>query len=177
MLPHISRFRVNQDSTLSASQESGCFEFCIHPDPTLPTPRRGSFQYDLASSKFPKQWKDWSKFQDWLQQEQRQHFSTILGKCCEEHDHTIGNANLRFTRISKDTCEHIAGLLCLKVAPDHVVHHYLAYNNDLVFDDESSVASVGYWSKFIQLHDIRQIEKEIEAEAVRLHPDNSISTL
>ncbi|KAJ7198247.1 hypothetical protein GGX14DRAFT_331781, partial [Mycena pura] len=133
----------------------------------------GSFQYDLASSTFPKQWKDW------LQQEQRQHcielrlvkttkgtsdyerkcrfvcsragtggvkqytrqcperqqkmaskrtdclcfllvkqypgISTIMGKYCEDHDHTIGNANLRFTRISKDTREHIAGILRLKV--------------------------------------------------------------
>ncbi|KAJ7900500.1 hypothetical protein B0H13DRAFT_1622405 [Mycena leptocephala] len=47
--------------------------------------------------------------------------STILGNYRDEHNHALGNANLPFTQISKETREYIAGLLRLKVAPEHIV--------------------------------------------------------
>ncbi|KAJ7270576.1 hypothetical protein C8J57DRAFT_1065834 [Mycena rebaudengoi] len=45
---------------------------------------------------------------------------TILGAYSEEHNHPLGNANLRFTQIPEETREYIAGLLRLKVAPEHI---------------------------------------------------------
>jgi hypothetical protein len=48
-------------------------------------------------------------------------WTTMLGDYSNEHNHTLGNGNLAFTRIPKKTREHIAGLLRLKVAPDHIV--------------------------------------------------------
>ncbi|KAJ6575589.1 hypothetical protein DFH09DRAFT_865509, partial [Mycena vulgaris] len=39
---------------------------------------------------------------------------TILGNYAQEHNHALGNANLPFMQISKDTREYIAGLLRLK---------------------------------------------------------------
>jgi hypothetical protein len=47
--------------------------------------------------------------------------STILGNYRDEHNHALGNANLPFTQISKETREYIAGLLRLKVTPEHIV--------------------------------------------------------
>ncbi|KAK6996230.1 hypothetical protein R3P38DRAFT_2566036, partial [Favolaschia claudopus] len=47
--------------------------------------------------------------------------STVLGNYTDEHNHDLGNQNLRFTRISKETREYIAGLLRLKVSPNHIV--------------------------------------------------------
>ncbi|KAJ7927048.1 hypothetical protein B0H13DRAFT_1535982, partial [Mycena leptocephala] len=38
----------------------------------------------------------------------------VLGAYNNDHNHELGNANLRFVRIPKDTREHIAGLLRLK---------------------------------------------------------------
>jgi hypothetical protein len=37
----------------------------------------------------------------------------VLGAYNNDHNHELGNANLRFVRIPKDTREHIAGLLRL----------------------------------------------------------------
>ncbi|KAK7055935.1 hypothetical protein R3P38DRAFT_3170599 [Favolaschia claudopus] len=47
--------------------------------------------------------------------------SVILGDYLDEHDHPLGNANLPFTQIPRETREYIAGLLRLKVDPDHIV--------------------------------------------------------
>jgi hypothetical protein len=46
---------------------------------------------------------------------------TVLGDYCRDHDHPLGNANLPFTQIPRETREHIAGLLRLKVEPDAIV--------------------------------------------------------
>lgn len=55
--------------------------------------------------------------------------STVLGDYVTTHNHPLGNANLRFTRIPKETREYIAGLLRLGVTPDRIVrasplHHF-----------------------------------------------------
>lgn len=52
--------------------------------------------------------------------------------------------------------------------------HGNVYDDDNLFDEEESVAAR---TEFIQLCDIRSIEKEIEAETVRLHPDDGQSTI
>ena len=46
---------------------------------------------------------------------------TVLGKYNESHNHEIGNANLRLTRILKETRELIAGLLRSGVTSDNIV--------------------------------------------------------
>lgn len=46
---------------------------------------------------------------------------TVLGQYEKNHNHDIGNPNLRFTRISKDTRELIAGMLRSGVAPESIV--------------------------------------------------------
>ncbi|KAJ6555866.1 hypothetical protein B0H19DRAFT_947528, partial [Mycena capillaripes] len=100
---------------------------------------------------------------------------TVLGNYAEEHNHPLGNANLRYTQISKETREYIAGLLRLKVSPSHILQlvHQGVYNQDDAFDNDDD--SPAARNEFIQLQDIRRIEKGIEAEAVRLHPDDGQS--
>ncbi|KAJ6475881.1 hypothetical protein DFH09DRAFT_849576, partial [Mycena vulgaris] len=111
----------------------------------------------------------------------------VLGSYSDKHDHPLGNANLPYTQIPKDTKEYIAGLLRLKVSPDHIVsntyllhttlilllqlklRHHGVYDSDNLFDSEASTAAR---TEFIELRDIRRIEKQIEAEAVRQHPDD-----
>ncbi|KAJ7778139.1 hypothetical protein B0H16DRAFT_1270524, partial [Mycena metata] len=41
--------------------------------------------------------------------------ATVLGNYKDQHNHELGNANLRFMSISKETREYIAGLLRMKV--------------------------------------------------------------
>ncbi|KAJ7161195.1 hypothetical protein C8R46DRAFT_1285283, partial [Mycena filopes] len=106
--------------------------------------------------------------------------STVLGSYKDDHNHALGNANLRFTSISKDTREYIAGLLRLKVAPEHIVRvllHRGVYDDDDLFEHDFDGSSVANRAEFIQLRDVRRIQKEIEAETVRLHPDDGFSTL
>jgi hypothetical protein len=50
----------------------------------------------------------------------------VLGGYSDAHDHPIGNANLPYVQIPKDTREYIAGLLRLKITPDHIVS-FLSY--------------------------------------------------
>jgi hypothetical protein len=54
------------------------------------------------------------------------------------------------------------------------VHGGVYHQNDLFEDDENTVTRR---SDFIQLQDIRRIEKAIEAETVRLHLDDGQSVL
>ncbi|KAF7371682.1 hypothetical protein MVEN_00024400 [Mycena venus] len=182
------------------------FTFRIHPDPTPPPVPRGSFEYDLKSLKYPHKWDSWASFTTWHMQEQRKNgielrrvktykdtlfqqkpgtydekirfFSTVLGNYTVEHNHPVGNENLRFTRISHETREYIAGLLRLKVSPNFILQllHGGVYHNDSGFEDDENGA-VASRNDFIQLRDIRRIEKAIEAESVRLDPDDGQSTL
>lgn len=45
----------------------------------------------------------------------------VLGIYHSEHNHPLGNQNLRFTRISNDTREWIAGMVRMRVQSDHIV--------------------------------------------------------
>ncbi|KAJ6496886.1 hypothetical protein DFH09DRAFT_854266, partial [Mycena vulgaris] len=103
----------------------------------------------------------------------------VLGKYPDAHDHPLGNANLPFTQIPSDTREYIAGLLRLKVSPEHVLKivHRGVYEGDDIFQQDLDNNFVAARTEFIELRDIRRIEKEIEAETVRLHPDDGQSTL
>ncbi|KAJ7605973.1 hypothetical protein DFH06DRAFT_1019876, partial [Mycena polygramma] len=219
-------------------------DFRIHPDPTPAKATRGSFEYDLGTGKYQKQWTDWAEFLLWRSQEERDKSielrlvntyqgaagvyerqcryvcsragtggvktytklnpawihklpskrtdcpccllvkqypgtSTVLGNYSEDHNHAIGNENLRFTQIPRETKEYIAGLLRLKVSPDHILQliHHGVYNNDDDFERDFDDTFVASRNEFIQLKDIRRIEKEIEAETVRLSPDDGLSTL
>lgn len=178
--PHLAPASEFQP-TLSAS---GFHTFRAYT-PIPSTPPAGSFQSDIASSKYQNRWESWTEFQEWLAEEQRTQgielrlvntyagmpeferqlrfvcsrggtggvkpytkrhpdwnrkieskltdcncrllvkqypgLPTVLGNYRAEHDHALGNANLPFTQIPKDTREYIAGLLRLKVSPDHIV--------------------------------------------------------
>ncbi|KAJ7241759.1 hypothetical protein C8J57DRAFT_1084823 [Mycena rebaudengoi] len=105
--------------------------------------------------------------------------STILGNYTSTHNHDLGNANLPFTQIPKNAREHIAALLRMKVAPDHILKmlHRGVYDQDTLFECDLNADSVAARTEFIELRDIRRIEKDIEAEAVRLHPDDGQSIL
>ncbi|KAJ7340844.1 hypothetical protein DFH08DRAFT_619576, partial [Mycena albidolilacea] len=105
--------------------------------------------------------------------------STVLGNYKDEHNHALGNENLRFTQISKEAREYIAGLLRLKVSPNHILQliHNGVYNQDDFFGCDQDGKTSAARNDFIQLWDIRRIEKAIEAESVRLHPDDGQSTL
>jgi hypothetical protein len=49
--------------------------------------------------------------------------TTMLGSYHDTHNHPILKANLPFTCILKETREYIAGLVRLKVAPDHIIRY------------------------------------------------------
>ncbi|KAJ7470045.1 hypothetical protein B0H11DRAFT_1634302, partial [Mycena galericulata] len=102
--------------------------------------------------------------------------STVLGDYRDEHDHALGNANLRFTQIPKETREYIATLLRMKLEPDHIVR-LCVYDNDDLFDQDLDSNVVAARTEFIQLRDVRRIQKDIQAENIRLDPDDGISTL
>ncbi|KAJ7110912.1 hypothetical protein C8R44DRAFT_533129, partial [Mycena epipterygia] len=142
---------------------------------------RGSLAYDIASRKYQTRWETWPEFETWLKTEQHDNaielLSTVLGNYSAGHNHPIGNANLRFTQIPKDTREYIAGLLRLKVMPEHILHliHQGVYDADDLFENDLTGGPVAHRAEFIQLRDIRRIEKDIEAETVRLHPDDGLS--
>lgn len=55
--------------------------------------------------------------------------------------------------------------------------HRGVYDADGTFDDDLEGTSVASRTEFIQLRDIRRIEKDIQAETVRLDPDDGLSTL
>ncbi|KAJ7712892.1 hypothetical protein B0H16DRAFT_1211608, partial [Mycena metata] len=154
------------------------FTFQAYPNPTPPVPPAGSYKHDLASGSYPLQWANWDDFHNWRTAEECAQCypgaSLILGNYHSEHNHPIGNPNLRFTQISKETKEYIAGLLRLKVAPDHILHllHHGVYNHNDLFEHDQDGSSAAARNKFIQLRDIQRIEKNIEAESVRLHPDD-----
>ncbi|KAF7372423.1 SWIM-type domain-containing protein [Mycena venus] len=105
--------------------------------------------------------------------------STVLGNYSDVHNHDLGNANLPFTQIPKATREYIAGLLRMKVAPEHILKmlHRGVYDHDELFTQDLDANYVASRMEFIELRDIRRIEKEIEAEAIRLHPDDGQSTI
>ncbi|KAJ7589141.1 hypothetical protein C8J56DRAFT_1164058 [Mycena floridula] len=57
----------------------------------------------------------------------------VLGKYVDQHDHPLGNDNVRFTRISKETREYIASLLRMHIEPAHIlklVHQGCYHNTD-----------------------------------------------
>ena len=200
MQSRLGRFRVNplsQDSVqysgpLSTPPVEIEFRIQDEPQPTEDPklkPVVGSFEYDLASSKYQHRWDDWTKFQEWLSQEQQQQCielhlvntyrrmpayerkcryvcsragtggvkayrrrqpewkhkleakrtgceccllvkeypgtSTVLGNYFNVHNHPTGNENLRYMQIPKETKEYIAGLLRLKVSPEHIVSDHV----------------------------------------------------
>ncbi|KAF8956365.1 hypothetical protein BDZ97DRAFT_1645306, partial [Flammula alnicola] len=96
----------------------------------------------------------------------------ILGIYDLEHNHPLGNENLRFTRISPSTRDWIAGMVRMKVKTDHILA-MLHRGTGSSF----SLDGVGHASRndFLVKSDIRRIEKEIEAEDVRLDPDDGKS--
>jgi hypothetical protein len=51
------------------------------------------------------------------------------------------------------------------------------YDRDDLFEQDLDGSSIANHTEFITLWEIRQIKKDIEAENVRLHPDDSQSTL
>jgi hypothetical protein len=55
--------------------------------------------------------------------------------------------------------------------------HRGVYDQDTLFECDLNADSVAARTEFIELRDIRRIEKDIEAEAVRLHPDDGQSIL
>lgn len=60
--------------------------------------------------------------------------STVLGMYNSEHNHDLGSANAKFTRLSKDTRRKIENLLRLGVQPKHVVrspHIYVPFTQIL----------------------------------------------
>jgi hypothetical protein len=58
----------------------------------------------------------------------------------------------------------------------HLLHRGI-YDEDNLFENDIQPDSVANRSEFIQLSDIRRIEKDIEAESIRFHPDDGQSTL
>ncbi|KAJ7214849.1 hypothetical protein GGX14DRAFT_392114 [Mycena pura] len=66
------------------------------------------------------------------------------------------------TQIPKETKEYIAGLLRLKVSPEHILKlvHRGVYDSDDIFEQDLDDASVAARTEFIQLRDIRALRKD-----------------
>ncbi|KAJ7872655.1 hypothetical protein B0H14DRAFT_2570159 [Mycena olivaceomarginata] len=86
--------------------------------------------------------------------------ATVLENYTNEHNHPLGNENLRFNQIPKETREYIAGLLQLHVSPEFILQliHGGVYSNDDTFDNDQD-GTVASRNDFIQLQDIRHIQQ------------------
>ncbi|KAJ7572765.1 hypothetical protein C8J56DRAFT_806601, partial [Mycena floridula] len=111
----------------------------------------------------------------------------VLGFYTKQHDHATGKANAPYIRVSNDDRVRIAGMLRMGISPQRVVRaSFILFtleemqrgihkesNLDHLRDDNRKSTR----SEFITMADIRRIQKGIEAEDIRMHTKDSLSTL
>ncbi|KAJ7589534.1 hypothetical protein C8J56DRAFT_784895, partial [Mycena floridula] len=97
----------------------------------------------------------------------------ILAFYNDVHDHAIGNANLMYTRIRPDDRLRIVEMLRMGIEPKRVLReiqgdvHAEKNLKNLQNPDRTS-----HHRKHITMADIHRILKNIDAETIRLHPDD-----
>ncbi|KAI0037342.1 hypothetical protein FA95DRAFT_1507072, partial [Auriscalpium vulgare] len=91
---------------------------------------------------------------------------TVRGMYCKDHSHATGSENVKFTHLSKATRDHIAEMLRMQIKPDQILHS---------LQGRDFTANSAIRDEFVTLADIRRIQKGIQAENIRLHPDDGMS--
>ncbi|KAJ7064145.1 hypothetical protein C8F01DRAFT_969718, partial [Mycena amicta] len=100
--------------------------------------------------------------------------SQVLGWWKRSHNHDVGTTNLPFTRISKDIRELIAGHVRNGLSTDMILKKL----HDGTYSPFVGVATPNTVRKdFIQASDINLIKKRVEAEQIRKHRDDGVSTM
>ncbi|KAF8149018.1 hypothetical protein BJ912DRAFT_831475, partial [Pholiota molesta] len=99
---------------------------------------------------------------------------TVLGIYKDEHDHPIGNKNLRYTRLSNETREWIASMVRTGVQADCILK---ILHSDHLEQRSSSPSEVptAHRNDYATLADVRRIEKLIEAEGIWFDKDDGAS--
>ncbi|TDL18073.1 hypothetical protein BD410DRAFT_681469, partial [Rickenella mellea] len=101
--------------------------------------------------------------------------AVILGSYVEKHSHPIGAENLKYIHVSEETRDWIAGELRNHVEPQHILktlHGNIHSDGSILPEDY-----VPHRNDFITLREIRQIQKDIEAETVRLSREDGVSCI
>ncbi|KAE9406646.1 hypothetical protein BT96DRAFT_742295, partial [Gymnopus androsaceus JB14] len=132
-----------------------------------PTP--GTFEADINDSHFNMRWASLDEFEAW-----RTYFHTniVLGSYQATHNHAIGYENLRFTRISLESCELIAGDVQNGVSTDDIIKklHANAYS-----EFNESLQQPVSRDSFITVRNVHRIKRAINAETITLASDDGQS--
>ncbi|KLO08395.1 hypothetical protein SCHPADRAFT_809742, partial [Schizopora paradoxa] len=103
----------------------------------------------------------------------------VLGAYVDSHSHELGNANLKFTRISAHAREQIAFFLRIGVEPRKIVRsfsHGLYKSETAATSAENDINSRKYTrDSMVTMSDILEIKRKLDAEKVRFHPDDAES--
>ncbi|KAI0040579.1 hypothetical protein FA95DRAFT_1502627 [Auriscalpium vulgare] len=94
------------------------------------------------------------------------HTGVICGRYQREHNHPVGAKNLTFTHLSNHARVTIADMLRRKIRPDDIVRYL---QGDLGMQRTMR-------DQFVTIKDVHRIEVQIEAELVRFHPEDGVST-
>ena len=104
--------------------------------------------------------------------------ATVLGLYQDTHLHPVGNENVKFTRLSKETHKEIEHLLRLGVDPAKVLEQIMGGK---VTEDDLDSIRAGTTStsrnQFATRADVRRIQKTIEEELIRLAAQDGASVL
>ncbi|PPR02766.1 hypothetical protein CVT24_002240 [Panaeolus cyanescens] len=94
------------------------------------------------------------------------------------HNHPLGNSNARFTAISQDTRHKIEAMLRLGLDPDAVLEsiHGNLYD-EINFEVARSQGRKSVRDDFVNIKDVRRIQKILEQKNVRLAPTDGPSVL
>lgn len=104
------------------------------------------------------------------------HTGEVLGRYDASHNHEIGNSNVRFTRLHKDTRDEIERLLRLGVEPRRVLEQF----QGKIYSEKnaSNLRNEGaHRHEFCTRADVRRIEKTIEEESIRLAGQDGASVM
>ncbi|KAJ8089203.1 hypothetical protein PM082_014451 [Marasmius tenuissimus] len=101
---------------------------------------------------------------------------TVLGKYTDTHNHETGDANAKYTRLSKETQQEIERLLRLGVDPAKVLEQIQGGKVTEETLEELNSSSANR-SEFATRADVRRIQKVIEEEMIRLASQDGASVL
>ncbi|KAJ7206601.1 hypothetical protein GGX14DRAFT_568157 [Mycena pura] len=98
--------------------------------------------------------------------------TTVLGNYNDNHNHALGNENLKYTHIPPPTLEYIASCLRRGISPDDVRHDLQKHTNLTVHPSDITTC---HREDFITLRDIRRIANSIKSEKWQLDFDDGRS--
>ncbi|KAH9027891.1 hypothetical protein EDB85DRAFT_1846211, partial [Lactarius pseudohatsudake] len=87
----------------------------------------------------------------------------VLGRYVSEHNHELGADNMVYTRLSDSARQQMKLMLVQKVDTQEIVRSVRATAPD------------GSHNKFVDFSDVSRIARALDAETIRLHPEDGIS--